>query len=126
MMFFLEISLTDRIIGVHKHQTRKTNCVMLGKWFAVCWIWISFLKNSRACMHVNIFLFFHTMWPTPLLASPMCSEQRSFISISSVRSRFCANVGVLKAAFSPFITETELNLFNKHKDVILLLYDLKN
>lgn len=48
------------------------------------------------------------MWPAPLDASDICSEQRSLISISSVRSRFCANVGVLNDAFSPLITETKV------------------
>jgi hypothetical protein len=40
---------------------------------------------------------------TPL-PSFVCFEDRSLISISNVLSRLWANVGVSKAAFSPFIT----------------------
>ena len=62
------------------------------------------------------------MWPTPLLVSPICSEQRSFISMSSVRSRFCAKVGVLKAAFSPFITETLSNYILVHSTIAQFIF----
>lgn len=41
---------------------------------------------------------------TPLL-SLMCSWYRSRMSMSRVRSRFCANVGVFRVAFSPLITD---------------------
>jgi hypothetical protein len=43
----------------------------------------------------------HLLTPLP---SFICSENRSLISMSNVLSLFWANVGVLNAAFSPFIT----------------------